>query len=234
MIEFELGGREMEDGAAHYGSWRKLSVLQSIFDPDNWFFHPFGKLVDIVALSLFWLTASVVLLPFGAASTALYDSAVRCLRKGEQGPYARFVRTLKENFVTGGIAGTVVLALCYGLYRAHSFLYLRADTGSRNWGVLYIAFWVLLAVVNGMLAYLFPLLSRFEFKVGGLFSSGLRLAMGHLPSTLLLGLWTTFCIIIVSMMWLTALFIPCLWALGVSLPLERIFRPYVEAQTPKE
>lgn len=209
-------------------------MLRNIFDPENWLFRPLGKLVDIVMLSLFWLVASIVLLPFGAAATALYDSAARCLRKGELGPYARFMSTLKENFVTGGIAGVVVLALCYGLYRLHSILYLLADTGDRGWGVLYIAFWALLAVFNGIIAYLFPLLSRFEFKAGGLFSTGIRLAMAHLPSTLLLGLWTTFCIIVVAVMWLTALFIPCLWALGASLPLERIFRPYMEAQAPKE
>lgn len=209
-------------------------MLRNIFNPDNWLFRPFGKLVDIVTLSFFWLAASIVLLPLGAATAALYDSAAHCLRRGEQGPYARFVNTLKENLITGGIAGTVVLALCYGLYRLHGFLYLQADTGDRLWGTLYIAFWVLLLVVNGALAYLFPLLSRFEFKAGGLFSTGTRLAMAHLPSTLLLGLWTTFCIIVVAVMWLTALFIPCLWALGASLPLERIFRPYMEAQAPKE
>ena len=70
-------------------------------------------------------------------------------------------------------------------------------------------FWVLLAAINGVLAYLFPPLSRFEFKVGGLLSTGVRLAMAHLPSTLL-------------------------WALGASLLLERIFRPYMEARAPKE
>ena len=205
-------------------------MLQSIFNSDNWFFRPLGKLVDIVMLSICWLAASAVLLPFGAAATALYDSAAHCLRKGEQGPYARFVSTLKESFITGGIVGAVVLAVCYGLYRLHGVLYLRADTGSRVWGTLYIAFWVLLVAVNGIMAYLFPLLSRFRFKAGGLLATGARLAMGHLPSTLLLGLWTTFCIIVVAMMWLSALFIPCLWALGATLLLERIFKPYMEAQ----
>ena len=205
-------------------------MLRSIFDPNNWLFRPLGRLVDLVMLSIFWLAASVVLLPFGAATTALYDSAAHCLRKGEQGPYARFAGALKENFITGGIAGVAVLALCYGLYRLHGALYLQADTGDRRWGLLYIVFWVLLVVFNGIIAYLFPLLSRFEFKAGRLFSTGLRLAMGHLPSTLLLGLWTTLCIIVVAVLWLTALVVPCLWALGASLPLERIFRPYMEAQ----
>lgn len=209
-------------------------MLQNIFHPNNWFFRPFGKLVDIVMLSICWLAASIVLLPFGAATAALYDSSARCLRKGEQGSYTRFVGTLKENFITGGIAGAVVLTLCYGLYRLHSFLYLQADTGNRAWGVLYIAFWGVLMVVNGTLAYLFPLLSRFEFKAGGLLATGTRLAMAHLPSTLMLGLWTTACIVIVAIMWLSALFIPCLWALGAALPLERIFRPYMEAQASKD
>lgn len=208
-------------------------MLKNIFNSDNWFFRPFGKLVDIVMLSICWLAASLVLLPFGAATTALYDSAAHCLRKGEQGPYARFVSTLKENFITGGLAGAVVLAACYGLYRLHGFLYLQADTGDRRWGMLYIAFWVLLAAINGILAYLFPLLSRFEFKASGLLSTGVRLAIAHLPSTLLLGLWTTVCIVIVAIQWLTALFVPCLWALGAALLLERIFRPYMEAQESK-
>ena len=209
-------------------------MLRTIFNPDNWLFRPLGKLVDSVMLSICWLAASVLLIPFGAAAAALYDSAAHCLRKGEQGPYARFLNTLKENLINGGIAGAVVLALCYGLYRLHGFLYLQADTGSRGWGVVYIAFWVLLAAVNGVLASLFPLLSRFEFRAGGLLATGARLAMGHLPSTLLLGLWTTFCIIVVAAQWLTVLFMPCLWALGASLPLERIFRPYMETKTAEE
>ena len=205
-------------------------MFRHIFNPENWLFRPLGRLVDIVALSVCWLMASIVLLPFGAATAALYDSAARCLRKGEQGPFARFAGTLRENLVTGGAVGAVVLAVCFGLFHLHGFLYLQADTGNRLWGMLYIAFWVLLAAINGVLAYLFPLLSRFEFKAGGLVSTGVRLAIAHLPSTLLLGLWTTFCIVVAAMMWLTALFIPCLWALGASLPLERIFRPYMEAQ----
>ena len=58
--------------------------------------------------------------------------------------------------------------------------------------------------------------------------------MVHLPSMLLLGLWTTACAAAVAIQWLSAPFIPCLWALGASLLLERIFRPYMEARTPHE
>lgn len=205
-----------------------------IFNPDNWFFRPFGKLVDIVILSFSWAVCSAFLLPFGAAATALYDAAAHCLRGGEQGPYARFFRTLKGNLVTGGVSGLIVLALGFGLARLHGLVYSLADTGDRAWGMAYIAFWVLLVLINGMITYLFPVLSRFEFQVGGLFSTCLRLSMGHLPSTMLLGFITTAGIIAVWVLVWPVLFIPCLWALAASLPLERIFRPFIEEQNAKD
>lgn len=205
-------------------------MFSRVFDPDNWFFKPFGKLVDIVMLSFFWALISAVLLPFGAAATAIYDSASHCLRRGEQGPYARFFSTLKSSLVTGGAAGLIVLAVGYGLGRAHGLVYALADTGSRGWGMVYAAFWVVLVLINGMMAYFFPVLSRFEFKAGGLILTCLRLSMAHLPSTLLLGLITTASVIVVRVFVWPVLFVPCLWALAASLPLERIFRPYMQEQ----
>ena len=210
--------------------WGDTAVFSRIFDPDNWFFKPFGKLVDIIMLSFLWALISAVLLPFGAASTAVYDCASHCLRRGEAGPYVRFFSTLKSNLVTGGGAGLIVLALGCGLARAHDLLYALADTGSRNWGMIYVAFWVMLVLINGIMTYLFPVLSRFEFKVGGLITTCLRLSMAHLPSTLLLGFITTAAVIVVYVFIWPVLFVPCLWALAASLPLERIFRPYMQEQ----
>lgn len=204
-------------------------MFKSIFNSDNWFFKPFGWLVDIVCLSMCWWLGSALILPFGAATAALYDSCARCLRKGELGAYARFWNTLKGNFRTGAVVGTPMLAVCLGLGRLHWTIYALADTGSRGWGTVYVAFWVILAVVNGILAYVFPMLSRFEFTASGLASTALKLAVAHLPSTFLLGIWTTGCLALVFMQWLTAFFVPCLWTLGATVLLERIFRPYMEA-----
>ena len=141
---------------------------------------------------------------------------------------------MKSNLVTGGIAGLIVLAVGYGLGGLHSLLYALAYTGSRNWGMVYAAFWVMLVLINGMMADWFPVLSRCEFKVGGLITTCLRLSMAHLPSTLLLGLITTAAVIVVCVFIWPVLFIPCLWALAASLPLERIFRPYIQEQQARE
>lgn len=218
----------------YFEKWDDAAVFGRIFDPDNWFFRPLGKLVDIFLLSFFWTFISVVLLPFGAATTAVYDCASHCLRRGEAGPYVRFFSTLKSSLLTGGAAGLIVLALGYGLGRLHGLLYALADTGSRSWSMIYVAFWVMLVLINGMMAYLFPVLSRFEFKAGGLIATCLRLSMAHLPSTMLLGLITTAAVIVVCVFIWPVLFVPSLWALAVSLPLERIFRPYMQEQGAQE
>ena len=210
--------------------WGGAAVLGRIFNPDNRFFKLLGKLVDIIILSLFWALICSVLLPFGAATTAVYDCASHCLRKDESGPYARFFSTLKSNLVTGGVAGLIVLALGYGLWNLHGLLYTLVVTGSQSWDMAYAAFWVILVLITGVVAYWFPVLSRFEFNVGSLITTCLRLSMAHLPSTLLLGLVTTAAVIVVYVFIWPVLFVPCLWALAASLPLERIFRPYMPAQ----
>ena len=206
-------------------------MFKSVFNADNWLFRPFGWFVDVVTLSLMWVASGLLILPFGGGTAALYDAAARGVRARDLAPWSRFVRSLKENFLIGIPAGLAVLAACYGLYRLHGVIYRLADTGERTWGAVYIAFWVFLALVNGLLAWVLPLLSRFQFGLGGLFSTALRLGMAHLPSTLALGIFTTVCLALGGTMLWTLFFLPCLWALGASLPIERVFRPYMEDRT---
>lgn len=205
-----------------------MGMFKNIFNSENSLFKPLGWLVDLVCLSVCWCLGAVLILPFGAVTAGLYDGCARCVRQGKLGAYGRMWDGVKENFLTGALLGVPMLAACFGLQRLHGVIYALADTGSRQWGMGYAAFWVFLAVINGIFAFLFPLLSRFEFKALGLLSNGVKLAIAHLPTTFLLGVWTTACVILVATHWLTAFFVPCLWALGATVLLERVFRPYME------
>lgn len=206
-------------------------VFRNIFNADNWVFKPFGWLVDVVVLSVMWVVSGLFLAPFGGGTAALYDAAARGIRAHDPAPWSRFVRSIKENFLIGIPAGALVLAACWGLSRLHGVVYRLAGTGARSWGAVYVAFWVLLALANGLLAWVLPLLSRFQFGLGGLFSTALRLGMAHLLSTLALGAFTTVCLVLGGTMLWMLFFLPCLWALGASLLIERVFRPYMEQQT---
>ena len=202
-------------------------MFGNFFSADNPFFLPFGKLVDVVCLSLLWVVCSAPIVTLGAATAALYDAAARCVRGGQSGPYARFFRTFKGSLKVGLPAGLLTAAAVWGLYRLHYFLYLHALERGLWYGI-YFFFWVLALVFIGAMGYVLPALSRFELGLGQLLGNCLRLAMAHLPSTVGLGLLLTAAFILFYDFPLIAIFcLPCLAALGASFFLERIFRPFM-------
>lgn len=203
-------------------------MFNKIFDPNNFVFRPLGTLVDVFSFSLMWLMCAATVVLLGPGTTALYDSMARYLRKGEVGGYARFVQTLRSEFKVACPAGLVVVAAGYGMVKLHGALYTSAAAGDRLSFALYIAYWIFLVLICGIAAYLFPMLARFEFKLGGLLSTGVKLAMSHPLTTLLLGLLTVGCILLCVIYWLPGLIVPYIWARLACLLLERVFRPYLD------
>lgn len=205
-------------------------MWSNIFNPENRFFRGLGKAVDVAAFSLLWLAGTATVALFGPSTTALYDAMARSLRKGEAGAYWRYFDTLKSNFKTACPVGVLVLTLYGGLYFLHGWLLAEAVEGDQARYILYVSFWIFLIVFAGTAAYLFPTLSRFEFGPGGLIAVSLRLAMAHLPTTLLLGGMTLLFAGAVVLMWWPGLFLPYLWARLACPLLERIFKPFMEEQ----
>ena len=98
--------------------------------------------------------------------------------------------------------------------------------------MLYVAYWIFFVVVCGVVAYLFPVLSRFTFGVGGLLAAGVKLALANPLITLALGLLTGGGILVCVLWWywMPWLVLPYVWALLASLLLERVFKPFMEGQ----
>lgn len=205
-------------------------MLNNIFNPSNGFFRAMAALVDVVCFSLMWVMCAATLILLGPGTTALYDAIARCLRRGTQGAYARFWGTLKDSLRVGLPSGLAVAALGYALVKLHGALYAGAAAGDRTMFALYIAFWVAFAAVCGITSYLFPTLSRFEFSVGGLLATGVKLAFAHPLTTLALGLLTGACVLLCVVYWIPALFLPYVWAWLAAALLEPIFRPFMEEQ----
>ena len=201
-----------------------------IFDPNNAVFRPMGKLVDILVLSILWTVCSLPVVTLGAATAALYDAAVRGIRWEENGIYARFFATFKANLRVGIPAAVLAELAALLLIGGQRLFHVYAMPDSIS-GVLYYAYLAVLVVILGAAGYLFPTLSRFEFKVGGLFANCLRLAIAHLPTTLALGVVLTASVWVCLRFLILPLFVvPCAAALISSLLLERIFRPYLDQE----
>lgn len=199
-----------------------------IFDPDNWFYRSTEKLVDLVFLSVFWLACCLPVVTIGPATAALYNAAVRCIRGDERNSWGVFLRTLRSELKVGVLATLAVLPAAVLLAFLQGLLY--QTVGTAQGALLYMAYQVFLLLPLGMVSYLFPVLSRFTFRTGGLLLNSAKLAVAHLPSTAALGLLLGLAIWVCSFLPLLAVVLPAVLALVQSLFLERIFRPYILAQ----
>ena len=199
-----------------------------IFNPDNWFYRSTEKLVDLVFLSVFWLACSLPVVTVGPATAALYNAAVRCIRGDERNSWGVFLRTFRAELKVGVLATLAVLPAAAALLFLQGLLY---QTASAPAGVaLYAGYQLFLLLPLGAACYLFPVLSRFTFRTGGLLLNCAKLAVAHLPSTAAMGLMLALAIWVCSFLPLLAVVLPTAMALVQSLFLERIFRPYIRRE----
>ncbi len=204
-----------------------------IFNPENGFYQVTGKMVDLFLLSVFWLLCCIPVVTIGPSTAALYNTVARCIRGSERNSWGMFFRTFRENLKVGILTTLVLLPAAVLLVLLQGLLYQTAVVGQAGY-VLYVAYQIFLLLPLGALCYVFPVLSRFTFRTGGLLLNCSKLAMAHLPSTVGMGLLLALAIWVCSHMPVLAAILPALLALFHSFPLERIFRPYIRAQRAAE
>lgn len=203
-----------------------IFMWNNIFNPDNAFFRGCAKLFDLVVLSILWALLCLPVVTAGPATVALYHTVVKCIRRGEPDPYRNFFSSLKQNFKTAALAGVVVILLgVFGLFSCN-VLGIMAEAGVEAAFVVYIAYTLLLLVLLGVAAFLFPLLSRFTLRFSEVFVKGFVLGLRHLPSTLVVALLIYQVGAFTVRYWYPLLVAPALCALLASLFFERIFLKY--------
>lgn len=189
-----------------------------------------SRLVDILALSLLWLFCSLPLFTVGAATTALYDSAVRCVRGGANGPFRRFFHTFRREFAVSTAVTVVWGALLASLGLLLRLLWRAALAGSASVAAAVACSLLFLLVPVGAACWMFPLLSRFTFRPAGLMLAGLRFALGYLPYTAATVAAGAAAVLAGGFLWFPALVLPCLTALFWSVMMERAFRRYMPGE----
>lgn len=185
--------------------------------------------MDLFLLSVFWLFCSIPVVTIGPSTAALYNTVTRCIRGNERNSWVMFFRTFRDNLKVGVLTTLVILPAGVLLVFLQGLLYQTAVVGQAGY-VLYVAYQIFLLLPLGALCYVFPVLSRFTFGTGGLLLNCSKLAMAHLPSTVGMGLLLALSIWICSYIPVLAAVLPAVLALFHSFPLERIFRPYIQAQ----
>ncbi len=196
-----------------------------IFDPNNLFFRELSHLVDLVGLSILWLTLCIPIVTIGPATAALYHTAVKGLRRGDPATFTRYLRSFRENLRQGVVVTLVFVPLALLLRLGFDIMWANAhQSGGMVMLAVYLA--VLLLPI-GVLCCLFPLLGRFAFSTRALFVTALRLTLAHLPVIMLVALFNVAALCAMGLLVWPVLFLPMLTALIVSFPLEKIFARYM-------
>ncbi|MCM1149424.1 MAG: YesL family protein [Butyricicoccus sp.] len=196
--------------------------MGGFFSSNNILFRASERIMDVCVLSLMWLLCSLPALTFVPASSALYYSCVKCLRRGEKGPYVNFLRAFRDNLKTGIAASAVFLLLGAVLAWLNFMLAQLAPPAAR------IAYLVLMLLPIGALTCTSALLSRFSCSLGSLLRDAARITIGHLPrvaAAAALNVLTAL-ICVRYALFLVWIFLPATDALLLSRLLEPVLKKY--------
>lgn len=208
--------------------------MEQFFNPEKGIWAGLSTLVDICGLSILWISLCLPVVTAGPATAALYYTVVKCVRKRESGAFGCFFRSLRGNFKTGLLAELVVFPAAALLFGGHAVV---RWYGTRVGGmayILYVAYYFALILPAGVLCWLFPLLGRFEYGVGGLLRTALQLTVAHLPTTVIAVLLTAETAVFCIERWWPVLFMPAVAVLLISLFFEKIFRLHMPVPAAEE
>lgn len=201
--------------------------MNSLFSMDNPIFTTLGKIYDIMVISIIWTIFSIPIFTMGTSSTALYYATVKVIRR-ERGYLIReFFKSFKLNFKKGSLI-TIILILLYIVIYV-DFAYARSIMESKEM-FAYILFGIFGAISFLLLSvtlYIFPVLSRFEINIKGLFKNSIFFAIRHLPSTIVMLIILIAMGLVIYVIPISILIVPGITALTISLLMERIFKKYI-------
>lgn len=175
----------------------------------------------------------------GPASTAFYYTMVKVIRRERSYLFKEFFRSFRLNFKQGYIIGMVYVVLAVIAYFDFTYALDIAKEGEKMGSMMFGAFLVLTLFAVFSIIYIFPLLSRFTVTTFNLIKWSFFMSIRHIGWTLVLTvlfagsaflLWGS-----ISYMPPLVVFIPGIYTLVASFPIERIFKKYMPVEeTPDE
>lgn len=191
-----------------------------LFQLDSPLMTFFTKTGELILLNICWLIGCIPIITIGTSCTALYYAIAKSIRKDRGYPVEEFIRSYKMN-LKRGIGATVIILLVAVLWYVNREVMANANIAAGISGV--ILYDGILAVVAGILLYLFPVLSRFSFKLADGFKLAFVMAVRYLPVTVIVVVAT----ILLLKFWMfylplpLILVLPAAWCFVISFFMEK-------------
>ena len=187
-----------------------------------------SKITDIFILSLLWFICCIPIITIGAATTALYYSSGKAIRKNKGYVIKSFFHSFRMNFIPATLLWLVFLLVGILLYGCFIFTAVLSDKSLQFFMLCFYMF--LFFLFLGVGCYAFPVLSKCSMDNMSILRFSLGLVIRHFPSTILLVLFVVLAVLVMWTAPLAVLILPGTISLLYSLPMERILIRY----TPQE
>lgn len=128
------------------------------------FFTIMGKVWDMILLSIIWVLCSMTLVLIGPATTALYYTVVKVIRR-ERGYVTReFFHSFKDNLKLGTITTIIFFVVSYIMYIDFTYSKLMLDDGKSYGSLLIAGFIAITTVLIFVLIFVFPIFIKIYSK----------------------------------------------------------------------
>lgn len=201
------------------------------FSMDSPVFHIADQITDLLVAGFLWLVFSVPVVTIGPASAALYYTVVKVVRRKRETVTKSFLYAFRLNFKQG--IGLTLLYMVYGALLVFYIYFVGYDKAQGSGYATVIGGIILAAPFLFTLPYIFPVLSRFQFKVSRLLRYVLHMSMGHCLTTFAL---LTMLFAVGFMIYMFPFFLavlPGVYVYIASFLIERVLRGYLAAEREK-
>ena len=196
------------------GLKEKLGEIQmgKIFNLDSPLMQLLSKMADLMLLNIITLLLFIPVITGGAALTALNYMTLK-IAKGEEGYIIKgYFKSFKENFRQATVIWLIVVVMAAVLIGDFVILSsIEVTFGT----VMKVLLTIVTIVCSMTLAYVFPVLSRFENTIKNTIKNSFLMSIMNLPRTVLLLIFIALPMVLVL---LSVQAIPLLFMFGFSLP----------------
>lgn len=200
--------------------------MDQLFSTDGMIYRFLNKTGNIILATVLWMVGCIPVVTIGTSTAALYYTMVKSVRKDVGYVHSEFWRGYKLNFKKG-VASTVLLLALGSVLGAEMWLVL--ENGVEVGRIWYTLSGLLILLTVLIVLYLFPVMSRFDMKLGRLcmLSFVMSIRFWYITLALLAGLvivvFAQFYLLPIPMILLT----PGLWCFASSFMVEKAMKAYM-------
>lgn len=200
--------------------------MNQLFSTDGVIYRFLTVTGNIIIATVLWLIGCIPVVTIGTSTAALYYTIVKSVRKEVGYVHAEFWRGYKLNLKKGVAATAALLALGLLLGMEIRMVLENGVEVSRIW---YSLSGLLILLMFLVTLYLFPVMSRFDMKLGKLCMLSFVMSIRFWYITLALG--AGLAAVVLAQVYLLpiplVLLTPGLWCYASSFLVERVMKAYM-------